>query len=347
MFSFQNISVEKWHELLWPRPHYLSVSSSQTDNVFSLPDRKLRVFLLAGNEFSGAEFLRMWNYFVPALGEMEITLEIEYEVQKCFAERGSGLCCGVFSSKFRNDNAYQLRVTDGGVELLAKDGVGLAYGVVTFVQCLRIAHAKSPLDLSLPQLCIKDWPDTKYRSVLVDFTGCRIFTVDTLCKLATSLAYLKANQLIVHFEVRIQDPFALPYNQKEIYHLRQFCDERNVEMVPSLDLNCEEVDSKLAQEILTKFVERFTGSTTVHFGANFSRWLIRNPEILTFFIPNRLRHVYVTLKDLNELSHTSRLPPQCTLSLAAPDLNASEERLLEISNVSNSICFRFANCDVG
>lgn len=111
---------------------------------------------------------------------------------------------------------------------------------------------------TIPCLTIRDSPDSCFRAVYQDFSGCKILNTETvrfyltrilllkqtrescglsfsalfqLLQLATRIGYCKASHLFVNFEVRTTDRYQLPYTTRDLFQMTQICDELFVKVI--------------------------------------------------------------------------------------------------------------------
>jgi len=94
------------------------------------------------------------------------------------------------------DEGYVLVVDEGGILVAAKGGAGVFYGVQTLVQVLESGCR----DGELPGLCVQDWPDMRYRGLLVDISRGPVPRMDYLKKVIHIMARFKLNMLTLYTE---------------------------------------------------------------------------------------------------------------------------------------------------
>lgn len=90
--------------------------------------------------------------------------------------------------------AYRLAVTAGGVEIAARTGAGLRWGLVTLVQLLRACPQE------MPCLLIEDAPAFAERGFMLDISRDRVPAMPTLFDLVDRMAALKLNHLQLYTE---------------------------------------------------------------------------------------------------------------------------------------------------
>jgi hypothetical protein len=131
------------------------------------------------------------------------------------------------------DEAYELAVRPGGIEIVGRTSRGLYYGVQTLRQLVREFGRK------LPVVAIADWPEMALRGVYHDISRGRVPTVETLKYLIELLAHLKVNT----FSLYIEYPFRYerhptiwedtrPLAADEILELDQFCQDHCIDFIP-------------------------------------------------------------------------------------------------------------------
>ncbi len=129
---------------------------------------------------------------------------------------------------------YRLTVSARKIEILAKDGAGVFYGVMTLQQMMR-------QNAGLFHACIlEDYPDYAVRGVMLDISRDKVPTLPTLFALIDQLAELKIN----HLELYTEHTFAYrnhqevwaeasPLTGEEVLRLDAYCQKRFIELVPN------------------------------------------------------------------------------------------------------------------
>lgn len=131
---------------------------------------------------------------------------------------------------------YRLTIDSTGIAIAA-DSVAAAYhGLQTLFQ----TAAQSPAG-TLPALRIDDWPDFQHRGVYYDMTRGRVPKLERLTALADTLAQYKINELQLYIEHTFRfrghpaiGKGASPLTAEDILQLDAYCQERHIELVPSL-----------------------------------------------------------------------------------------------------------------
>ena len=158
--------------------------------------------------------------------------------------------------------AYRLEISNGGVSLAAPTGTGLHYGAKTLVTILDLEAG----DLLLPAGEIRDWPMTEWRGMLVD-PARGFIPPQRLEELIDHMARAKMNRLHLHLadaEAYTLESNHYPelsggfdedeeipadfnwlqstvkrqewYSTEEIEQLHEYADDRDVELIPEIDI---------------------------------------------------------------------------------------------------------------
>lgn len=131
--------------------------------------------------------------------------------------------------------SYVLRITRSSVEVVGDDEAGLAYGLSTLRQLIRL-HG-----LRLPALIIRDRPAFPHRGYSLDISRGRVPKRPGLKRLVDRLADWKMNQLQLYVEHTFDFPFDREIARgvdaltpEDIRELDQYAAQRHVRLVPSL-----------------------------------------------------------------------------------------------------------------
>ncbi|MBR6768564.1 MAG: family 20 glycosylhydrolase [Clostridia bacterium] len=137
---------------------------------------------------------------------------------------------------------YQITCERPGIFLSASDNDGITYALATLHQILTMQNGK----LIVPSYTITDKPDTSYRALMVDLAR-KWHTVDQV-KDYIELCYLYKIKFI-HLHFTDKESYTLPsdvlpklstknrsYTKEEIADINKFALERNVEIIPEIDL---------------------------------------------------------------------------------------------------------------
>ncbi len=131
-------------------------------------------------------------------------------------------------------DSYHLDTTGEMISLIG-DETGLWYGMQTLLQMIQQDGA------SIQKMIIDDKPEIKNRGFYLDVTRGRIPKLEWLKKLVDKMAFYKLNQLQLYIEhtYLFRDIPELwrddtPLTAIEIMELDRYCNERNIELVPSL-----------------------------------------------------------------------------------------------------------------
>jgi len=149
---------------------------------------------------------------------------------------------GIFFA-IKNPPETDLRLRDGYTLIVDKEAIhltgnsppGLFYGIQTLSQLVRQFAPR------LPTVEIVDEPDFAYRGFFHDVSRGKVPKLETLKELADFLAFFKVNQL----QLNIEHTFAFrfdpeiaencsPLQPDEILELVQYCNDRRIDLVPSL-----------------------------------------------------------------------------------------------------------------
>ncbi len=131
---------------------------------------------------------------------------------------------------------YCLKITRGGIRIVAHDEPGIFHALMTLKQLVRQCGASG----ALPGLSIEDWPDFPSRGVMLDIARDKVPEMETLYALVDMLAEWKINQLQLYTEHTFayrnhplvwQD--ASPMTPVQIRALDAYCRDRYVELVPN------------------------------------------------------------------------------------------------------------------
>lgn len=131
--------------------------------------------------------------------------------------------------------SYELVVAKESVRVTGDGAPGLFYGIQTLLQLVR------QCGLRLPCCAIRDRPAFATRGFYLDVTRGRVPRLETLFRLADTLAHLKINQLQLYVEHVFDFAFdpaigagCDPLTAGDILALDRHCRERHIALVPSL-----------------------------------------------------------------------------------------------------------------
>ncbi len=133
------------------------------------------------------------------------------------------------------DEGYTLCVENDGIKIFGKSAAGAFYALMTLKMLAKASDGKI-------ECCdISDAPDFPYRGFYQDTTRGRIPTLDTLKKLADTMAEYKLNSLQLYVEHSYEfkeyefcrDQLGC-LTKAEIQELDAYCRERFIELIPSL-----------------------------------------------------------------------------------------------------------------
>ncbi|MGG5461539.1 beta-N-acetylhexosaminidase [Clostridium sp. B9] len=166
--------------------------------------------------------------------EIEKYLGFKVNINKLFSEKDYKNSIILTSNIFDNKEAYNLSVCESNI-IIKGMREGLFYGGQTLKQLIREYGA------CIPCLDINDEPFYAHRGFYHDVTRGKVPTLETLKELVDKAAFYKLNQL----QLYIEHTFAFkgmsevwmdkdPLTAEEILILDQYCNERCIELVPSL-----------------------------------------------------------------------------------------------------------------
>lgn len=187
---------------------------------------------------------------------------------------------------------YKLAVKPEGVQIFASSHAGAFYGVQTLMQLMPSAiygGATGFEKWEIPAMEINDYPRFSYRGMMLDVSR-TFFGMDVLYKFADWLSYHKVNKFHIHivddngWRIEIKKYPALTqkgawrgpdevlpptfgsgnkryggfYTQKEMKEFVKYCKERNIEVIPEIDLpGHSKAIAACFQEILCKKDKEF------------------------------------------------------------------------------------------
>jgi hexosaminidase len=146
------------------------------------------------------------------------------------------------------DERYALTIGAGGIELIAREPVGVARGLTTLLQLLATSPDSEGV-VKVPSQRILDLPRFAWRSFSVD-VGRRFLTVREVERLIDLLALYKINVLNLHLteDAGWRLPFGRPaharnpadpddpfYSVEDLRHLDRYATERFISLIPELD----------------------------------------------------------------------------------------------------------------
>uniref|UniRef100_A0A158Q7M1 Eukaryotic translation initiation factor 3 subunit K n=1 Tax=Elaeophora elaphi TaxID=1147741 RepID=A0A158Q7M1_9BILA len=369
--SYSVGKLENWTDLLWPQPKYIDLYERK--RTYPYPkDGRLKIYFDKASAAEPRRLMQILQMSVPVLSSVQ--LELDYRGHRV-GEQSSldgQITCGIFENGCCS-GAYTLTISENGIELYGEDYNGVRHGFSTLVQilrafkeCSKIVKSSSETSLekfpesttkisgtvnneqsrkigSLPCLTIRDSPDSSFRAVYQDFSGCKILNTETLLQLATRIAYCKASHLFVNFEVRTTDRYQLPYTARDLFQITQVCDELFVKFVPSLDVQSSYIESNLVCRTIYSFLDDFPLTKVVHFGPNLAAMIISNRKILNL-VQRRIPRIYVSVDiDKNSVSLINHLPPFVTICIEGKYPFDAENLLSPHLNV----VLRFSTSDPG
>ena len=118
----------------------------------------------------------------------------------------------------------------GQCRVIAADGAGLFYGVLTLAQLIAHYGVRQGPALQLPAAAFEDWPDFACRAVLLECRGWAMPHRSELQRTIATLAAWKVNQ--VQLLVHVDDGGLADLPNFELLQLDAFCASRFVTLVP-------------------------------------------------------------------------------------------------------------------
>ena len=180
--------------------------------------------------------------FLPIPGQPHPTTQFLASLPATIAEAQAALAakstdsCRITEVEILQAESYALKISPAGIELQARDAVGVIYGA----QTLRQIHAQNPD--ALPCLEILDGPDLPVRGFMLDVSRCKVPTQAELLALIRALGQLRVNQLQLYVEHTFAFPGhedawqdASPLTPAEIRELDAACAALGIELVPNLN----------------------------------------------------------------------------------------------------------------
>ena len=149
----------------------------------------------------------------------------------------------------KSQEAYKLTVSKKGISILANDSAGLFYGIQTLRQLATVTAGK----VSIPYCSIIDYPAFKIRGFMHD-VGRNFISIDELKTQIDMMALYKMN--VFHFHPTENEGYRVEskkypklnapesmtrwkgkfYTAKELKDLVQYCKERQIMILPELDM---------------------------------------------------------------------------------------------------------------
>ncbi|EFO22843.1 hypothetical protein LOAG_05646 [Loa loa] len=366
--------LESWTDLLWPQPKYIDLDERKRTCPYP-KDGRLKIYFDKASEAEPRRLMQIIQMSAPILSSVHLELDYRGHGVREQSTLDGRITCGIFENGCCS-GAYTLMVNEDGIELYGEDHTGVRHGFSTLVQILRIfkegceivnSSTETSLETlhetpesatkitgivineqlkkigAIPCLTIRDSPDSCFRAVYQDFSGCKILNTETLLQLATRIGYCKASHLFVNFEVRTTDRYHLPYTTRDLFQITQVCDELFVKFVPSLDVQSNYIESDLVCRTIDSFLDDFPLTKVVHFGPNLAVIVISNQSILNS-VQKRIPRIYISMEiDKNNASLINNLPPFVTICVEGKYPFEAENLLSTRLNV----VLRFSTSDPG
>lgn len=191
---------------------------------------------------------------------------------------------------------YSLIATKDGVTVKAADNDGITYALATLHQILEYEDG----ELCVPAYTIYDRPDSSYRTLMVDLAR-KFHTLDQVLDYIDLCYLYKIKFLHLHFTDH--EAYRLPsdafsklsssqsYSKEEIAKLNQYALERNIEIIPEIDLPGH------ARSIISAYPNVFGHTAT--YGSVTS-------DVVCIGKPNFYNNLKVILEEICEMFPNSR-----------------------------------------
>lgn len=171
---------------------------------------------------------------------LDTFIEYTQKITNVTLTKGSG---GIALSRDANMAAgeYAIVCTDRGVSVTAGDNDGITYALATLHQIVENQNGT----LTVPAYSLSDKPDSSYRTLMVDLAR-KYHTLDQVLDYIDLCYLYKIKFLHLHFTDK--EAYRLPseafpkltssraYSKEDIAALNQYALERNVEIIPEIDL---------------------------------------------------------------------------------------------------------------
>ncbi len=133
------------------------------------------------------------------------------------------------------DDEYNISISKDGITIVASDNCGVFRAISSLRQLIK-TYGKE-----LPYCAIKDDPDFKKRSYMLDISRCRMPKLEQITKLVDLLAELKYNEFQLYMESFVFKYETLPeytkdfdcLNADDIKYLDKYCSDRFIDLVPN------------------------------------------------------------------------------------------------------------------
>ena len=156
-----------------------------------------------------------------------------------FTDGDGGIC--LLRDDTLNGEAYRIECRSDGIFLYAAEPSGISNALVTLHQLLRNTDGA----VTVPMCTIADEPDCAYRAVMIDLPAHR--TLEQMLHYADICHLYKIKYLHLHFADN--GGYCLPsrkfpklptsekhFSFEQIEYFRQYCTDRNVEIIPEIDV---------------------------------------------------------------------------------------------------------------
>lgn len=149
--------------------------------------------------------------------------------------------------KLGEDESYHLKVSAQGVQLTAKNPLGVLHGLQTVLQLVRV----TPQGFALPAISIDDEPRFPWRGLMID-TGRHFMPLPVIERNLDGMESVKMN--VFHWHLSEDQGFrvesktypllqekgsaGLYYTQQQIRHIIDYAHDRGIRVVPEFDMPC-------------------------------------------------------------------------------------------------------------
>jgi len=146
--------------------------------------------------------------------------------------------------KLREDESYELAITDSGAKLTAPTPLGILHGLQTFLQLVET----TPAGFAAPAVTIKDQPRFPWRGLLIDVSR-HFIPLEVLKRNVDGMAAVKLNVLHLHLSddqgFRVESKRfpklhemgsdGLYYTQDQLREFLAYARDRGIRVLPEFD----------------------------------------------------------------------------------------------------------------
>lgn len=265
--------IEQSSYFLWPQP--LTVDK-WPEEPFSIENGVLRV-VLGNHGAEGAEMAKLWN----AQSDRFAALGYRVQVTRCHGniQQEGIIICYINPSSFVQGQSYRLIVSTKRVRIVASCCLGLWYCINRLFQ-FALSHKEQGI---VPCTTVYDRPAFSKRGFHLEVShGRGLWTVSTLCGHLDVLSHLNCNQFflcLVLQSARDLEEDDLPYCHADLQHVEHFCERRQVEVVPGLEVaaewNLEPEELPKVLDLMHRLLSCFCSVSSIHLGCKLSALVCR------------------------------------------------------------------------